>query len=189
MKFFIILAFTAFLSLGNAQTPLISHKSHAGTSGSYLIASSSNFGVRRIDYEKQIEQPKDITYERKPYKVENFKPLNDSIMILEVTDLNQQLIEVDTLSNKKRLSTMMFHYVYADSVKKAENLEIYKQEIEKQEQLEKRQLESQQQLNQEATPAKKKKKSYLLFLFGITGGGMLLMKLLARSKHIHSSIA
>lgn len=188
MKLIITLALTSSISFGNAQTPLISHKSHAGTSGSYLIVSSSNFGVRRTDINKPIERPDPIMFEEtKTRKVDNFKPLNDSIMILEVTDWNQNIIEIDTLPNKKRLSTNMFHYLYLDSIKKAKQLEGYR--IEKQEQLEKHQLESEQQLNQEATPAKKKKKSYLLYLFGITGGGMLLTKLFGRSKNTNPSIA
>lgn len=182
MKLIIILAFASSISFGNAQTPLIAHKSHAGSSASYLIASSSNFGAIRIDFDKQLEPSK-------PYRVENFKPLNDSVMIMEIIGQDQNIIEIDTLSNKKRLSTNIFHYLYLDSIRKKEVEENYKREIEQEEQLKKQQLESQQQINQETVPAKKKKKSYLLFLFGITGGGMLLMRLFTRSKTTKPFIA
>ena len=182
MKPVIILAFAFTISAGNDQTPLISHKSHAGSSTSYLIASSSNFGAIKIDFHRPQE-------DLKPYRSEKFNPLNDSVIILEVTDLDQQVIQLDTLPNKEKFSPMVFEFRYKDSIRKKEIEESYKQEMEREEQLKKRQLESQQQINQEATPTKKKKKSYLLFLFGITGGGMLLMKLFARSKTVKPSIA
>jgi hypothetical protein len=182
MKPIILFAFILFLSAGNAQTPLISHKSHAGSSTSYFMASSSNFGAIKID----LHQPPESL---KPYRSEKFKPLNDSVIILEVTDLDQNIIEIDTLLNKKKISPVVFELRYKDSIRKKELEENYKREMEQEEQLKKQQLESQQQINQETTPAKKKKRSYLLFLFGITGGGMLLMKLFARSKTVKPAIS
>lgn len=179
MKLILTLAFAASISIGNAQTPLISHKSHAGSSNSYLIA-SSNFGQIKMEF--NLENPK-------PYKAENFKPLNDSVVILEVTDIEQKVIKVDTLANQNKYSLLIFEFKYKDSIRKKQMEEHYKHEIEQQELLEKQQLESQEQLNQESTPVKKKKKSYLLFLFGITGGGMLLMKLFGRSRITQQSIA
>lgn len=182
MKLIIALTFASFIYLGNAQTPLIAHKSHAGSSTSYLIVSSSNFGLRRTDFDKQFEQSK-------PVRSEHFKLLNDSVIILETTDLNQNIIKTDTLKNQNRYAPIIFELKYKDSIQKKEIEENYKREMEYEEELKQQQLESQKQLNQETTPAKKKKKSYILFLFGITGGGMLLMKLLGRSKTVKPSIA
>jgi hypothetical protein len=182
MKPFILFAFILSLSAGNTQTPLISHKSHAGSSTSYLIASNSNFGAIKID----LHQPPESI---KPYRSEKFKPLNDSVIILEIMDIDQNIIQIDTLPNEEKFSPIIFEFRYKDSIRKKEVEENYKREMEQEEQLKKQQLESQQQIKQETTPAKKKKKSYLLFLFGITGGGMLMMKLFTRSKTVKPSIA
>lgn len=181
MKLILTLAFTYFFSTGNAQTPLIAHKSHAGTSNSYAIASNSNFGAIKVDFDREPEQ-------MKPYKTEKFKPLNDSVMIVEVTDFEQKLIQIDTVPNQQRYSPVHFEYMYRDSILKKEKQyreKEYQLKMEQEEELKKQQ----NQPVQESAPIKKKKKSYLLFLFGITGGGMLLMKLFSKSKTIQQSIA
>lgn len=175
MKGIITLAFTHFITLGMAQTPLIAHKSHSGTTAAFFIDPSSNFGAIRIDMEN--ERPLE------PLKLnttEHFIPLNDSTMIVETKDFNQQVIKVDTLPNKQRYSDAIFRYKYQDSIRKEEQLK-HEQELRKQQEEQKKQIElQQQQLNE--TPKKKEKKSYLLFLFGITGGGMLLIQLFRSSK-------
>jgi hypothetical protein len=173
MKPVITLAFAFSISAGNAQTPLIAHKSHAGSSATYFIAPSSNFGELRIDLDKSFQQPK-------LYRAENFRPLNDSVIILETMDIDQKVISTDTFPNKEKYSPIIFQARYTDSIRKKEWEENDKRETEQKEQLIKEQQESIEQINEPA-PAKKKKKSYLLFLFGITGGGMLLMKLFGRS--------
>ena len=182
MKLILTLLFTYFFLIGNAQTPLIAHKSHTGSSNSYTITSNSNFGAIRIDFDQPGQQ-------LKPYQSEDFKPLNDSVMILKISDMNQNVIKIDTLPNKEKISSMVFEFRYKDSIRKKEIEENYKQELEYEEELKQQQLESQKQLNQETAPVKKKKKSYLLFLFGITGGGMLLMRLFRKSETIKPSIA
>ncbi|WP_341904483.1 hypothetical protein [Fluviicola taffensis] len=181
MKFILTLAFAYFFSTGNAQTPLIAHKSHAGTSNSYLIASSSNFGAIEMKFDPQSQPPQ-------LYKSEKFKPLNDSVMIVEVTDFEQKVIQIDTIPNQHRYSLVQFQYKYQDSIQKSEQQyreKEYQLKMEQEEELKKQQ----NQPVQESAPIKKKKKSYLLFLFGITGGGMLLMKLFSKSKPIQQSIA
>ncbi|MNJ85954.1 hypothetical protein D3C87_34360 [compost metagenome] len=175
MKGIITLAFAGFISLVNSQTPLISHKSHSGSLVTYFIDPLSNFGAIKLDFE--MSQP------AKLYRNESFIPLNDSTMILEIRDLEQKVIQTDTLPNKERQAPYLFQSRYQDSIRKREQEEEYKLKIEKEEQLRKQELESQQQLI-EPVPAKKKKKSYLLFLFGITGGGMLLMRLFRQSKSV-----
>jgi hypothetical protein len=182
MKLILTLAFGSCFLLGNTQTPLIAHKSHAGSSNSYSIASSSNFG--------RIEIPENFQPQIPP-TTEKFKQLNDSVMIVEVTDIEQNIIQIDTLPNQNRYSIVLFEYKYRDSIKKLEYQEKeYQLKIEEEAAAaeKKRQLESQKQINEPA-PVKKKKKSFLLFLFGITGGGMLLMKLFGRSRSIKPSIA
>lgn len=178
MKLILTLAFASSIFIGNSQTPLIAHKSHSGTLSSYTLATSSNFGAIEMKFDPQSQPPQ-------LYKSENFKALNDSVIVFQVLD-NQKVIRVDTLSNQNRYSTVLFEYQYKDSIRKKEQEEIYKLESQQRELLEKQQLESQKQIKEESTPVKKKKKSYLLFLFGITGGGMLLMRLFSRSKIIKS---
>lgn len=181
MKFILTLAFAYFFTIGFAQTAIIAHKSHAGTSISYLIAFSSNFGAIKV----VPETWDDNSIQSKPLEI--FIPLNDSVILkrtypTRTPDFNDIDIKTDTLPNKNGYSIFEFRQKYEDSIKQIQQ-EVYKQQYGKQE------LKSQQQLNEKATPAKKKKKSYLLFLFGITGGGMLLMKLFSRSKQTEQSIA
>ena len=190
MKFFNILAFAFSVSLANAQTPLIAHKSHSGNAASFFTDPSSNFGAIRIDIEKYQVEPVINTTER-------FTPLNDSTIIREVTTYNQHVILVDTLPNKEKYSATLFQYKYQDSIRKEEmriqrekledENEYIKREDEKQKLLEWEQ--QQQQLKHQDEPKPRKKKSYLLFLFGVTGGGMLFMRLFRSSKSIQRSIS
>lgn len=183
MKFFNILAFVITASATNAQTPLIAHKSHSGSSDSYFVFASSNFGDNP-HLRKKSPQELYILSDN-----ETFIPLNDSTIVLEVRNFERQVIKTDTLQNKQRHSPVLFQVLYEDSIRKKKLEENYKleQEQEQEEQIRKQQLESQEQLNT-PVPEKKKKKSYLLFLFGITGGGMLLIKLLGRSKPSIASV-
>jgi hypothetical protein len=176
MKFILTLLFAYSLTPGMAQTPLIAHKSHAGTSISYFMDPSSNFGAIKIDLQPE------------PLINQTFHPINDSVIVREVLDYEGQIIQRDTLSNKEKYSPLIFQARYKDSIRKKELEENHKRELDQEEQLRKQQLESQEQLN-EPVPTKKKKKSYLLFLFGITGGGMLLMRLFRGSKITKPSIA
>lgn len=176
----------AFVLSAHAQTPLIAHKSHSGSSASFLIAANSNFGQIRIDFDQQLKGP--VTQQ-------NFKPLNDSVMIHEITDLNQQVVKTTFLPNKNRYSPVVFRMKYEDSISKAEQQRNNPQIPPKQpeqlqnEQPAQQQNQPQQPIDQQPIPAKKKKKSYLLFLFGITGGGMLLTKLFSRKNISQPSIA
>ncbi|MGV3611591.1 MAG: hypothetical protein ACO1N0_11615 [Fluviicola sp.] len=176
MKCFTILAFVFLFSLTNAQTPLIAHKSHAGVSISYLIDPSSNFGVIRLSPKQDFE-----TWEKNslPQKTEVFIPLNDSVILKRTTSgisIGLPEIKTDTLSNKKRYSVFEFQHKYQDSVRK-EKLVKWSFQY------------AAHSLNQPSAPIKKKKKSYLLFLFGITGGGLLFMQLFRSSKSIQPAIS
>lgn len=177
MKIILVFSVCFITSLSQAQTAIIAHKSHAGTALDFSIDPSTNFGDPPMEFPIQL-----------PFVTNTFKSFNDSVMVLEILDQKGQIIHTDTLANKQRHSLVLFQALYQDSIEK-ENLRIRRMELDREEeQIKKQQLESQKQLN-ESAPAKKKKKSYLLFLFGITGGGMLLMKLFRRSKNIKPSIA
>lgn len=79
-----------------AQTPLIAHKSHAGTSISYFMDPSSNFGAIKIDLQPE------------PLINQTFHPINDSVIVREVLDYEGQIIQRDTLSNKEKYSPLIF---------------------------------------------------------------------------------
>ena len=177
MKIQILLLICLLTSLSHAQTAIIAYKSHSGSPVDFFIDPSGNFGDPPLD-----RYPITISIIQ-----EKFKPLNDSVMIVETTDFNQKVIKIDTLPNHQRYSQGLFETKYKDSIRKKENQELNLKIEQAEEQLKPEQIQSQQ----EATPipSKKKKKSYLLFLFGITGGGMLLTKLFGKSKVSHSSIA
>ncbi|WP_343632509.1 hypothetical protein [Fluviicola sp.] len=178
MNQIITIIFAGFTILATAQTHLIAHKSHSGSSAGFFIDPNSNFG-ERIDFNIDTASF---------YKTKNFIPLNDTLMILRKTDYRKNTIQTDTLLNNQKLSPLAFELRYMDSIRKKELEAEYKRQLEEQEQVQKQQLESRQKLN-ETTPTKKKKKSYLLFLFGITGGGMLLLRLFRKSTDPKTSIA
>lgn len=180
MKGINILVFAGFTLAATSQTPLIAHKSHSGSSISYFIEPLSNFGDNphlRKSWQEPVQ-----------FSNETFVPLNDSMMVVEVKDFNQKIIRTDTLPNKKRYSPVMFQTLYNDSIIREARMKLYEDEIKqqqeqiKQEEERKKQLEiQQQQINEPGTSKKKEKKSYLLFLFGITGGGMLLLRMFGKS--------
>lgn len=168
--------FAVFVLSVSAQTPLIAHKSHSGTAISFFIEPSTNFGAIKIDLQPE------------PLINQTFKPVNDSVIIREVLDYEGQIIQMDTLTNKNRYSPALFKWKYEDSIKREERQKIQEEQL-KYDEEQKKQLElQQQQINNPSTSKKKEKKSYLFFLFGITGGGMLLMRLFGRSKNTNLSI-
>lgn len=174
MKFFNILAFVITAFTTNAQTPLIYHKSHAGAPVSYFMDPSSNYGAIKMNPSLETWEENSI-----PKITEVFIPLNDSVILKRTSSgrsINAVEIKTDTLANKNRYSVFEFQHKYNDSIRQ-NNLKKWSFQY------------ATQSLNTPATPAKKKKKSYLLFLFGITGGGMLILKVFSQSKTINPSIA
>lgn len=93
MKQLLILATLIFSLSGFAQTPLIAHKSHAGTRMTFFIDPNSNFG--KIMHEPRLEQPVFPEYN------ESFQPVNDTTVVKLTTDDNNMLLRVDTISKKK----------------------------------------------------------------------------------------
>ena len=151
--FYLVIATTAFNTY--AQTHLIAHKSHSGSAVTYLIDPSGNFG------EVNFPPPP-------PAPIENFIPLNDSTVVLEVTDQNQRVIKKEVLPNKERYPIALFEVKYRDSIRRQE-LEKQRLEMEQEQKIQQHQnLE-----NQSAQKRKsKKKKNDLLLLSLLVGGGL-----------------
>ena len=96
----LLLIFTVLFSIvASAQTPIIAHKSHAGSKTSFLLSTSSNFGKIAPRNEprfqlKPIEEPRVVFNE-------SFQPVNDTTVVKLTTTDNNQLIRIDTISKKK----------------------------------------------------------------------------------------
>lgn len=174
MKSLFILCLCLAASISQAQTAIIAHKSHSGTAMDFFIDPNSNFGD---------PGPRLIQIVR----------LNDSTYI-EVYNSFSGMIYHDTIRKNRKIST------YHEDVDSIYQQEYYKH-IEyinlkntadtgrvKAPSLQLNQIikntefspqESDSKPVQEPNP-KKKKNSYLLFLFGITGGGLLMLRIINR---------
>lgn len=150
---YLIIATTVFNAY--SQTPLIAHKSHSGVAATYLIDPSSNFG--------QINYPPPPP----PAPIENFIPLNDSTVVLEVTDQNQQIIKKEVLPNKERYSMPIFEAMYKDSIRKQE---LEKQRLEMEQEQKIRQQQNQENQSAQERESKKKKNDMLLLSLFVGGG-------------------
>jgi hypothetical protein len=159
----------AFLS--QAQTAIIAHKSHSGSSIDFFIDPSSNFGdpypilVQVIRLNDTVSVEVSESFNGFYFYDTIYKSPIYSKYDLNIDSMNQnhywQKVEYihfknspDSLKAKKPINQIQ---LFENSEKVPE-------------------IAPTNQPVQENNP-KKKKKSYLLFLFGITGGGMLLMKL------------
>ncbi|WP_343632507.1 hypothetical protein [Fluviicola sp.] len=160
-------------SLSQAQTAIIAHKSHSGTASGFSIEAFGNFG---IPGRKMVQ----IVY------------VNDSTTLNVYTRFGNDF-EADTIHSP------ISYNLNIDSIKKSvphlQNVEyvnfkhssksVKSKMPEKDFKLENsKRIEANpiEQPNPLVTPvpSKKKKKSYLLFLFGITGGGLLVIGAVSR---------
>ena len=176
-----ILFFICFIaSITQAQTAIIAHKSHAGASADFFIDPSTNFG-----------DPQAI------YKLIQVVRLNDS------TYVNVYMDEYSSYINHDTIHSAVNYHLNIDSLKKGD---FYHSEVEfinfkdspkdlkpktpgyRIQEIKNKEITPNETPIDQTTP-KKKKKSYLLFLFGITGSGMLLIKLFSQSKNTKQSIA
>lgn len=168
MKTSFVICFCLSASLSHAQTAIIAHKSHSGAASGFSIDAFGNFGIPS----RRMVQ---VVY------------LNDSTTLNIYTRYGNEF-EADTVHSPIRYDLNI------DSVKKnqprLQNVEYvnfkHSPKSVKQKQpgfdTEKRNELAPQQLFEpqpEAAP-KKKKRSYLLFLFGITGGGLIITGMLNR---------
>jgi hypothetical protein len=180
MKTILLSCLCVLASLVQAQTAIIAHKSHSGIASDFSTEAFGNFG---IPSRKMVQ----VVY------------LNDSTTLNVYTRFESEF-EVDTIhspisynlnidSIKKVSPYLQIEYVnFKHSPKSAKSkIPMKGPKLKSNESIESNPLARPNPL--EATPPQKKKKSYLLFLFGITGGGMLLMKLFARSKTVKPAIS
>lgn len=174
MKSILFICLCLSASFVEAQTAIIAHKSHSGTAIDFFIDPSTNFG------------------EPGPQLIQLVR-LNDSTYI-EVYSEFSGVIYHDTIRKHRKIST------YHEDVDSIYQLEYYKNYVEYinlmnttdtgrvktpgpqlQKMIESKEIQkpNYNRPAQEPNP-KKKKKSYLLFLFGITGGGLLVFRTLNR---------
>lgn len=172
--------FTLFIclaaSLSLAQTAIIAHKSHSGAAASFFTDPNSNFGepgpqliqIVRLDDSTYIQVFREFTgmiYHdtvRKNSRLSNYNPKIDSIY---QQGYYKQHIKYINLKNNVdtghiQAPSLQLHEMIEKEIVTPENKTI-------------------QPTPQENAP-KKKKRSYLLFLFGITGGGLLMFRILNR---------
>jgi hypothetical protein len=178
----LVFVFGGFVLSTSAQTAIIAHKSHSGTASDFSAEVFGNFGIPS----RKIQQ---VIY------------LNDSTTLNVYTRFGDDF-ETDTIhapiSYKLNIDSIKKVHPYLQNVeyvnfkyspKSAKSkIPLKIPELKDNESIEAKPTQQQNPLTA-PTPSKKKKKSYLLFLFGITGGGMLLMKLFRPSKKNNPSIA
>lgn len=161
--------------ISQAQTAIIAHKSHSGTAADFFVDPSGNFGGPA------------------PRLVQVIR-LNDSTSI-EVIDHWDEIYRYDTVYKNPIYADYNLnidsiregfydHVEYINFKNSPDSFKI------KSPAYIAKPFERVQQTNtkQEQSP-RKKKRSYLLFLFGITGSGMLLMRLFSSAKNTKPSIA
>lgn len=164
----------SFLLSANAQTPLIAHKSHSGMASTFVIDPSGNFGIP-------------------PPRLVQVIRLNDTTSIKVYDDRHGGSFSYDTVYNHPYYSNYLLNvdsmnrntYFKVDYINFKHSPDTLKQKLPAHNPAGisdgkiPANLEIQQPIP-ENNPPKKKKKSYLLFLFGITGGGLLLFRALNR---------
>lgn len=181
----LVVVCVGFILSASAQTAIIAHKSHSGTAANFFIDPNSNFGepgpqlvqiVRLNDstYIRVLREFSGIIYHdtvRKNNPWSNYNPKIDSIYQQGYYKQHIKYINLENNADTGLIQppSLQLHKLIEKELITPENQGI-------------------QSMPEEKTP-KKKKKSYLLFLFGITGGGMLLMRLFSRSKTTKPSIA
>ena len=175
MKTLFILCICLTTSISQAQTAIIAHKSHSGTAINFFTDPNTNFGepgpqliqIVRLNDSTYIEvyhSFSGMTYHdtiRKHRKISTYREDVDSIYQQEYYN------HVEYINLKNTADTGLV---------KAPSLQLQQMMIKN---TESGPQESDYKPVQEPNP-KKKKKSYLLFLFGITGGGLLMLRLLNR---------
>lgn len=176
MKVLLITIVSFVCLISKAQTAIIAHKSHSGTAANFFIDPNSNFGepgpqliqIVRLDdstYIQVFQEFSGMIYHdtvRKNSPWSNYNPKVDSIY---QQGYYKQHIKYINLKNNADTGHIQ-----------APSLQLHKM-IEKEIITPKNQTI--QPTHQENAP-KKKKRSYLLFLFGITGGGLLMFRIFNR---------
>lgn len=167
---FLTVTLSSFLQ---AQTAIIAHKSHSGTASTFVIDPSGNFGeppprlkqVVRLNDTTSIEIYDDFGYYYYDTVYRNPQYSNYNLN-LDSMNRKTNYFKVEYI-NFKHSPDSLKQQLPGRVLQTIENEESSPENI---------------QINQpvQENSPKKKKKSYLLFLFGITGGGMLLFRVLNR---------
>lgn len=106
MKQTIILLFAFNCQLLMAQTGLIAHKSHSGSSAEYDPSMLSNFGETPDMFRYQLD-PKQLVSK------EDFKRLNDTTIVYSQLNLEDSVITTDTLKHPKNISDSVLKTYYS----------------------------------------------------------------------------
>jgi hypothetical protein len=161
MKYAILFlgCFAAFLS--GAQTAIIAHKSHSGTTADFFTDPSTNFGIPS----RKLQQ---VVYLNDSTVIHVYSRFGEDIEYDTIHSRTSYSLNIDSVKQQapylRKVEYVHFkHSADSSKIKKRPSGTYAVPEIP-----EPVQAEPQQDVNQ-----KKKKKSYLLFLFGITGGGLL----------------
>lgn len=171
MKGIIILAFTRFIAFAQAQTPLIAHKSHSGSSADFFIDPSANFGIPS----RKLLQ---VVYVNDSTTVRVYTRFGDEFEYDTIRTATNYSLNIDSV---KQHAPYLKKVEYVNFKHSSDTIKVKQSRREVQPQFE---IQDQDQPEQQLQEPKKKKKSYLLFLFGITGGGMLLMRLFRQPKAV-----
>jgi hypothetical protein len=167
MKFQILFFICFVTSFAEAQTAIIAHKSHSGSSSDFFIDPNTNFGEPGPQL-IQVVRLNDSTY------VNVYSEFSGFIYHDTVRNKIDYNLNIDSLKQPgyyNRIEYINFKNSPKDIKPKTPGYRI-------------QEMKSQEIIPDEAPidqPApKKKKKSFLLFLFGITGGGLLLFRFVSR---------
>lgn len=171
LSLFLTLTLSSFLQ---AQTAIIAHKSHSGTASTFVIDPSGNFGeppprlkqVVRLNDTASLEIYGDFGgfhYYDTVYRNPQYSNYNLNIDSINKAHYHFKVEYLNFKNSPDSLKQQLPGYTPPIEVG---NGKIIPQDTP---------IEQIQE-----NPPKKKKKSYLLFLFGITGGGMLLFRALNR---------
>lgn len=174
MKIPLMILFSLIGLVSQAQTAIVAHKSHSGSAADFFHDPNTNFG------------------EPGPQLIQIVR-LNDSTYI-EVYNSFSGMTYHDTIRKNRKISTYhedidsiyqqeyFKHIEYINLKNAADTGRVKAPSLQLQQMIKNTELspqESDYKPVQEPNP-KKKKRSYLLFLFGITGGGLLMFRILNR---------
>lgn len=182
MKTIFILCICLTASISQAQTAIIAHKSHSGTATDFSAEAFGNFG---IPSRKMVQ----IVYVNDSTTLNIYTRFGDEFEADTIHAPISYNLDIDSIKTAVPYLRNVEYVNFKHSPQSAKS-KIHEKgsELKNSEQIEANPIKQPNPLTT-PVPSKKKKKSYLLFLFGITGGGMLLMKLFGRSKVTKPSIA
>jgi hypothetical protein len=171
----LVFIFGGFVLSTSAQTAIIAHKSHSGTASDFSAEVFGNFGIPS----RKIQQ---VIYLNDSTTLNVYTRFGDDFETDTIHAPISYKLNIDSIKKANPYLQNVEYVNFKHSPKSAKSKTPVKiPGLNSNESIEANPMEQQNPLTTPET-TKKKKKSYLLFLFGITGGGMLLMRLFQRSK-------